>query len=79
MTTADNFEPEKERKAGANQLKPGTKLALRDKFVARYASILDAAECANLEVVTAARGHVSVKTTSGARLVLPRGHLAQVG
>lgn len=76
-TTADNFEPEKERKAGANQLKPGTRLALRDKFVARYEGVLDADERANLEVVTTARGHVSVKTATGARIVLPRSHVAK--
>lgn len=35
-TTADTFQPERERKASANQLKPGTKVSLRDKFVARY-------------------------------------------
>jgi hypothetical protein len=76
-TTADTFEPEKERKASANQLKPGTRLALRDTFVARYEGILDPAERTNLEVVATARGHVSVKTTTGARIVLPRGHLAK--
>lgn len=77
MTTADTFVPEKQRKPTANELKPGTKLALRDKFFARYEGILDAAERVDLEVVTTARRHVAVKTATGARIVLPRGHLAK--
>lgn len=77
-TTADTFEPQKERKASASQLQPGAKLALRDKFIATYEGILDAAERVNLEVVAIARGHVSVKTSTGARIVLPRGHVAKM-
>ena len=76
-TTADAFEPEKERKAPGSQLKPGTKVALRDKFVARYEGILESTERTSLEVVAIARGHVSVKTATGARIVLPHGHVAR--
>lgn len=76
-TTPDTFEPERERKASAKQLTPGTKVALRDKFVARYDGVLEPAERASLEVVAIARGHVSVKTATGARIVLPRGHVAK--
>ena len=77
-TTPDAFEPDRERKASAKQLRPGTKVALRDKFVARYDGVLDLGERASLEVVAFARGHVSVKTATGARIVLPRGHVAKV-
>lgn len=74
-TTPDTFDPEKERRASGKQLTPGTMVALRDKFVARYDAVLEPAERASLEVVAIARGHVSVKTVAGARIVLPRGHV----
>jgi hypothetical protein len=76
-TTPDTFEPERVRKAAASHLTPGTAVALRDKFVARYDGVLDPAERASLEVVAIARGHVSVKTATGARIVLPRGHVTR--
>lgn len=76
-TTADTFQPERERRVSASQLTPGEKVALREKFVARYEGVLDPAERATLEVVTTTRGHVSVKTATGARIVLPRGHVAR--
>jgi len=77
-TTTDAFQPERERKACAHQLQPGTKVTFRDKFVPRYEGVLEASERTSLEVVATARGQVSVKTATRARLVLPRGHLAKV-
>jgi hypothetical protein len=76
-TTPDTFQPEKERKASSKQLKPGTRVILRDKFVARYDGLLEPAERASLEVVATARGHISVKTAMGVRIVVPRGHLVK--
>lgn len=75
MTTSDAFQPDKER-AAARPLPVGARVALREKFGARYEGVVDPEERASLEVVATTRGHVSVKTATGLRLVLPRGHVA---
>jgi len=75
MTTSDAFQPDKER-AASRPLPVGARVALREKFGARYEGVVDPEERASLEVVATTRGHVSVKTATGLRLVLARGHVA---
>lgn len=74
----DNFKPERERKASSRQLAVGMKVTLRDKFIAKYEGILEPEERASLEVLSISRAHVSVRMPSGARIVLPRGHVAKL-
>ncbi|MBN9164509.1 MAG: hypothetical protein BGO98_13650 [Myxococcales bacterium 68-20] len=77
-TMPDDFKPERDRKANGHQLAVGAKVTLREKFVARYEDVLGPAERTSLEVISVARGHVSVKTSTGSRLVLPRGHVTRL-
>jgi hypothetical protein len=76
-TTPDTFQPERERKTPVGNLTPGTIVALREKVVGRYDGVLEAAERAGLEIVTSTRTHVSVKTATGLRIVVPRAHLTR--
>ncbi len=73
-----DFKPARVGNAGSRQLVPGSKAGLRPKVAAKYEGILEPDERENLEIVSIARGGlVSVKTVRGARVVLPRAHIAK--
>lgn len=73
----DDFRPERERKGSTRQLAIGTKVSLRAKLVERYADVISPEERGSLEVVSIGRAHVSVKTASGALVVLPPSHIVK--
>lgn len=76
-TLPDAFEPERERKGSARQLVAGAEVILRERVAAKYAGLLETDQGASLEVVAVTRGHVSVRTTAGAPVVLPRAHVTR--
>lgn len=73
----DAFEPERERKGSARHLAAGAEVVLREKVAAKYSDLLETEPGATLEVVAVTRGHVSVRTTAGALVVLPRAHVTR--
>ncbi|MBS2014025.1 MAG: hypothetical protein JST00_14140 [Deltaproteobacteria bacterium] len=76
-TLPDAFEPERERKGSARQLAAGAEVVLREKVAAKYAGLLETEPGASLEVVAVTRGHVSVRTTAGALVVLRRAQITR--
>jgi hypothetical protein len=76
-TMPDAFEPERERKGTARQLAAGAEVVLRERVAAKYSGLLETEPGAKLEVVAVTRGHVSVRTTAGALVVLPRAHVTR--
>lgn len=72
----DDFKPERERKGSKRQVSIGMKVTLREKVSAKYDGILGGEERKDLEVVALTAKHVSVKTSAGALVVLPRAHVA---
>lgn len=72
----DDFKPTRLSRGGAGTFVPGAIVALRPKLVGKYEGILDVEDRGMLQIVSVGRGGlVSVSTSRGARLVLPRAHL----
>ncbi|MBX3221914.1 MAG: hypothetical protein KF795_15465 [Labilithrix sp.] len=74
----DDFKPERERHVGSRKVSVGMKVGLVEKLASKYDGVIDAEERTALEVVSLAKGLVSVRTASGARIVLPIRHVTRL-
>lgn len=74
----DDFKPNRERQAGSRKVSVGMKVGLVERVATRYDGMIDAEERTTLEVVSIAKGLVSVRSACGARLVLPVRHVTRL-